>query len=581
MINVIALLSLISSGLCFLLGNFVYTLNRRKDTNQIFLLMCLSISYWAFTDFMVTQAENMDAAVMWFKIGFLWPFTVALLFHFVLVFTEKTKLFSNKYMVFLIYAPAAFFSFLELTTNLVSGELVKGTWGYTYNIQETSSLFWIGSTWLFTLAIFGLVLCLRYCGKAADTKKTQAKFVSFGFSIPLFSSLISQAYPLLTEVQIPDFSVISTTALCVFVGYAIWKHNLFLLNPLTAAENIISTMPDGLILVDAEGKIISANKSMLNLLNCSESEVLEKPVDLLLENKKFSIESLEKMGSNGLKNYEITFNTKTGNTIPVSLSASLVRNKEGKIRGAVGIVRDITEKKQMENLLVASEKMAAIGQAATMVGHDLRNPLQAIGNATHCITQEVKSLGANNPVLTNSLKMLGIIQKSIDYANNIVIDLKDFSSERKPDIKKTALNELIKDAFQQCKTPKNVKTVTKFGSIPLINVDRYMMKRVFVNIVTNSMQAMEIKGGVLEVSTQKTADFIEVCFKDTGVGMSKQTLKNLFTPFFTTKAQGMGMGLSISKKFVESNGGFIEVKSEEGKGTTFTIKFSHNKLMTV
>jgi PAS domain S-box-containing protein len=526
---------------------------------------------------MVSQAEGMDVAVMWFKIGFLWPFTVALLFHFILIFTEKTKLFSNKLVVFLIYAPAAFFSFLELTTNLVSGELVKGTWGYTYNIQETSFLFWIGSTWLFTLAIFGLVLSLRYCSKVTNTKKTQAKFVSFGFSIPLFSSLISQVYPILSEIQIPDFSVISTTALCVFVGYAIWKHNLFLLNPITAAENIISTMPDGLILVDVEGKIISTNKSMLNLLNYSESELLEKPIDLLLENKNFSIERLEKMDRNGLKNYEITFKPKTGNTIPVNISASLIRDKEGKTQGAVAIVRDITEKKKMENLLVASEKMAAIGQAATMVGHDLRNPLQAIGNAAHCITKEVTSLGTANPVLKNSLNMLKIIQKSIDYANNIVLDLKDFSSERKPDIKKTDLNELIKDALQQCKTPNNVKTITKLEAIPPLNVDRYMMKRVFVNIVTNSMQAMKKTGGVLEVSTQKTDDSIKVYFKDTGVGMSKKTLKHLFTPFFTTKAQGMGMGLSISKKFVESNGGFIEVQSEDGKGTTFTVKFSDKK----
>jgi signal transduction histidine kinase len=172
--------------------------------------------------------------------------------------------------------------------------------------------------------------------------------------------------------------------------------------------------------------------------------------------------------------------------------------------------------------------------------------------------------------------MLRIIENSIEYANNIVLDLKDFSSERKPEFKKTDINEIIEDVLLQCKTPKNVETITNLESLPLINVDRFMMKRVFVNIVTNSMQAMEKSGGSLKVSTKKTDSSIEVSFKDTGIGMSKEILEHIFSPFFTTKAQGMGMGLPISKKFVESNGGFIEVKSEEGKGTKFTIKFPYN-----
>jgi len=577
MINILALLSLMSCCLCFFLGNFVYNLNKKKAINQIFLLMCFSISYWAFTDFMVNQADSIDTAFVWFKLGFLWPFTIALLFHFILIFSEKTKIFSNKYIIFLIYAPAVFFSFFELTTNLISGELIKVAWGYSYSIQENSLLFWIGSTWLFTLGIFGLILCVRYYMKKTGIKKKQAKFVSFGFSIPLFVSLASEIFPLTSELKVPDFSVISTAALCVFVGYAIWKYNLFVLNPITASENIISTMPDGLILMDHEENILAVNQSMLNLLGYSESELLDNPVNLLFVDEEFSRESSKRLVKKWeLRNYETKCKTKTSNEIPVSISASLVRNKEGEITGAVAIVRDITEKKQMENLLVVSEKMAAIGQAATMVGHDLRNPLQAIGNATYCITQEVKSINATNPILKNSLNMLRIIENSIEYANNIVLDLKDFSSERKPEFKKTDINEIIEDVLLQCKTPKNVETITNLESLPLINVDRFMMKRVFVNIVTNSMQAMEKSGGSLKVSTKKTDSSIEVSFKDTGIGMSKEILEHIFSPFFTTKAQGMGMGLPISKKFVESNGGFIEVKSEEGKGTKFTIKFPYN-----
>ena len=572
MLNIFAFSSLASSFLCFFLGTSVYYSNRKKEINQIFLLMCFSIFYWSFTNFMLIQAESLEAATMWAKMGFLWPFSIAFLFHFILIFSQITDFFGNKYTVFLLYAPASIFSFFELTTNQISGELVKGNWGYMYAVTENSFLFWLSSIWLFTLGFFGLILCLNYYTKETGIKKKQAKCISIGFSITLLVSLVNQMLPKLLEVQLPDFTVISITALCGFVGYAIRKYDLFVLNPITASEKIISTMPDALILLDNNEKILEVNKSAVNILGYTKNELAGKPFDLLFVDKKSAKESLKKLiQKSELKNCETEYKTKTNKEVFVSISASLVRDKEGKTQGAVVIIRDITEKKQLEKNLVASEKMAAIGQAATMVGHDLRNPLQAIGNATHLIKKAMKNSNATDPNIKNSISMLQIIEDSIDYANNIVIDLKDFSSERKPDFKKVDLNEVVKDSLAQCKPPKNVKIVTELESIPFVHVDKYMSKRVFVNIITNSIQAMEKKGGVLRVSTKRTNNLIEVSFQDTGIGMSKETLEAVFTPFFTTKAQGMGMGLPISKKFVESNGGFIKVESEEGKGSKFTI----------
>jgi len=99
-----------------------------------------------------------------------------------------------------------------------------------------------------------------------------------------------------------------------------------------------------------------------------------------------------------------------------------------------------------------------------------------------------------------------------------------------------------------------------------------MIKRVFLNLAVNGIQAMKENGGRLKVSTKERRGFVEVSFKDTGVGMSKESMEKIFTPFFTTRAKGMGMGLAICKKLVDAHGGSIEVESEEGKGTTFTVK---------
>ena len=225
----------------------------------------------------------------------------------------------------------------------------------------------------------------------------------------------------------------------------------------------------------------------------------------------------------------------------------------------------------MEELILRSEKLTFLGQASTMVGHDLRNPLQAIQNANYCIRTQLKQLDESNPVFQSVLKMAQIIDDSIDYADNIVMDLKDFASERKPIVTTENVNKIVEDSLATCKVPKNIRIIKELAQIPQLEVDKNMMKRVFVNIFTNGLQAMP-NGGTFKVSTKKENGFVEVSFKDTGLGISKETMKKIFTPFFTTKAQGMGMGLAICKKFVECNGGNIKVESEEANGSKFIVK---------
>ena len=116
-----------------------------------------------------------------------------------------------------------------------------------------------------------------------------------------------------------------------------------------------------------------------------------------------------------------------------------------------------------------------------------------------------------------------------------------------------------------------METVIELGELPKIEADDDMMERIFVNLAVNGIQAMEEKEGILKVSTKETNGFIEVKFKDTGVGIKKDNISKIFTPFFTTKAQGMGVGLSICKRFAEIHDGSIKVESEEGKGSIFTV----------
>jgi signal transduction histidine kinase len=277
---------------------------------------------------------------------------------------------------------------------------------------------------------------------------------------------------------------------------------------------------------------------------------------------------------------------------PAEFSASVIKDALGKPTGFVTIIKDITERKKMENelrnysghlqelitkrtveleksqeLLVKSERLAAIGQAATMVGHDLRNPLQAIENGIYYLSTEL----ANLPVSEKVKETLQAVHKSIDYADNIVKDLQCFASDRKPVFREIDINELVKDTLLYTKKPENIETTIETSNLPKIEADKDMISRIFVNLAINGIQAMNEKGGTMKVSTKNSDGFIEISFKDTGIGITKENLRRIFTPFFTTKAQGMGVGLAISKRFAELHGGRINVKSKEGEGSVFTV----------
>jgi len=335
---------------------------------------------------------------------------------------------------------------------------------------------------------------------------------------------------------------------------------------------LVEEASDGVTII-RDGKIIFANKKTAEILGYSKDEIIgisieklvvEKDRQLVTERYQRRLRD-EKVPAT----YEVEALFKTGECVPTELSATRI-NYQGRPADLV-VMRDIRERKRLEEQRLKLEKLATIGEIATMVGHDLRNPLQSIENATYYLNNELPRLPSSTPIPEKALEMLQVINDSVSYADKIIRDLKDFSAPKKPILMKIDVNAIVKETLSQVEAPKNVELITELGNLPEIEADKDMIKRVFVNLVTNGIQAIEDVGR-LKVSSEKTKGFVEVSFTDTGIGMSREDMKKLFTPFFSTKAKGMGMGLPICARFVEIHGGSIDVESEEGKGTTFTVK---------
>ena len=267
---------------------------------------------------------------------------------------------------------------------------------------------------------------------------------------------------------------------------------------------------------------------------------------------------------------EVELLTKTGERIPVETNSALIHHRGHP--AVFTIVRDIRERKRMEAERLRLEKLATIGELATMVGHDLRNPLQSIENAAYYLNKQLSGHASTAQIPRTAVEMLQVITNSINYADKIIRDLEDFSATRNPVLLEANINEIVKEALSIVEIPENVDLVTELSVSAKLKVDKDMMKRVFMNLTLIGVQAMNGEAGKLTVSTRKTKGFLEIRFKDTGVGIPEDNIDKIFTPLFTTKAKGMGMGLSVCKKFVELHDGIVKVESDEGKGSAFTVR---------
>ncbi|MCW4030369.1 MAG: ATP-binding protein [Candidatus Bathyarchaeota archaeon] len=218
-----------------------------------------------------------------------------------------------------------------------------------------------------------------------------------------------------------------------------------------------------------------------------------------------------------------------------------------------------------------SERLAAIGQTAGMVGHDIRNPLQAIVSELYLAKENIRDAPESN-CKSELIDSLNFIQQQVDYMNKIIADLQDYARNTAPTVSKVNLEGIIQDAFVGMQIPDNIKVILKIEpDIELIS-DRDYLRRVTTNLSTNAIQAMP-KGGELTVEVKKQKrNKIQITVADTGEGIPEEVQDKLFRPLFTTKSKGQGLGLAVVKKFVEQLGGTITFQTKEGRGTQFKIE---------
>ena len=346
-------------------------------------------------------------------------------------------------------------------------------------------------------------------------------------------------------------------------------------------ETILRNMGEGVIEVDADFKIVHINPAGLMIFKTLERMVVGSNLFNLFNDKREMHEILSRLSK--AKEYcseKLTLGYRD-KTLRIVFT-NLIENSHNE--GFLLIVQDITdlsqkigeltlinsELKKTQAQLIQAAKLSALGQLAANITHEINTPLTSVLGYVSLL---LNSMDSSDPRKSD----LKIIQSEALRARNIIRGLLNFVYQGEGNLQELDIRELVKETLllvsNRAKSQK-VTIVEHYGKKSMVvEVDANKMKQVLINLTNNAFDSMP-QGGTLTITTFSDDDFLNIQFQDTGVGISPQALSEIFDPFFTTKPKlkGTGLGLSLSLKIIKSFGGTIEVKSEEGKGSTFNVK---------
>jgi PAS domain S-box-containing protein len=345
-------------------------------------------------------------------------------------------------------------------------------------------------------------------------------------------------------------------------------------------EGILESTADIIVTVSSTDKIMTINSGAERTLGYMRQEVIGKPIEMFFadpEQRKIAINKLKL--SDSVVNFETTFLTKNGENREVLLSISRLRNSTGEVIATIGISKDITEEKRLQNLLIQTQRLAAIGEVFAGIQHSLKNMLNSCMGGAYMV-----KLGLSKDNRRLLEEGWGIVQEGISRMTAVSLAMLRYVKEWKPNFKWAEIPKIMSQielVIKQSAKDKGINLQVEIPpEFPQVLCDARMVHSVIMDIISNAIDACVWKeyqedetpeisfGASLESGNQ----YVTIKIADNGCGMSDEVKKKIFNPFFSMKSKaGTGLGLSVSSRMIEAHDGRLEVDSEPNIGTTFQI----------
>jgi signal transduction histidine kinase len=529
-------------------------------------------AFWAFCEVLWSLAPNPEAAVGLQRLSALgWIGLGPLSLHVVQQAIGQPDRRMSR-VIGALYAIAGFFLVLTWTTPWMVERALPTAWGYAAVPGEAFSIFYAITVAAASTAIYRWIRHLR--STPEGTAGGKGRLATIGLVSPLIATSLTDAILPSFDVHIPRLGTAAIAALAVLqlMSFVRYGHSLLVPEGLTA--KVLEAIPDGIAALSLTGHVRALNEGMARFFGVPRQQLVGSCViDALSENVLDPPREV--------RDLECTVLPRSGPPIPVSISTAIQTDRIGLPEGVVLVARDLRELVTLRNRLMMSGRLAAVGELAAGIAHEINNPITYVRANLSVLREHWSAVGSAlgkiempddlEEVLGDGEELIEESLEGVDRAAGIVRDIREFSHEGTEVLEMADLNELLDQTLRvaRLQIPKGAHIDKRLGDLPLVSCQPQRIKQALMNLILNAAQAIEGDGNI-RLITQHIDGEVVVRIEDDGCGISDEFIDRIFDPFFTTKPVGVGTGLGLAITFgiIQQHGGEIEVRSKPSQGTS-------------
>ena len=567
----IVLISLFAAVAAGILAGAIWARDPSNRGNQLVSVALGCAVVWSLCNVFSNMADDPATALAFMRASCIGSVTIgSLSFHMLLTLEPKLMPRYSRFLPF-TYSSAAIFVFIALVTPAFWSGVVRTEWGWAGEIGLGVAISWAV---IIPFPVAALVEWFR----SRDESAKLARWMGVAVAIPAVVATLTDFVLPFAGIQFPRLGNVS---LVTWGALAFWKVYRFrnpIFVPHLFAREILTTLPDGVMLLRLDDSIRSANRKIAELIGVDAGSLVGLPIGAVLAD-------LDTPQSRVHGDRERMLIRSDGGRITVLIDETRLFDEGGECLGKVIVVRDLREVASLRNRLVTSGRLAAVGQLAAGIAHEINNPIAYVQSNINMLEEHWEAVSAEfaknereaevAPTFADGREMIEELRDGLTRVTAIVRDVGGFSGDSGPTRESSEINKLLETAVRVAhpQLRQRAEISRCYGELPLVPCVPQELMQVFLNLLLNAAHSIEAMGEI-RLETEAHGDWIDVRVTDNGAGMDPETLKQIFTPFFTTKpvGEGTGLGLPISRQIVEKHGGTIDVESTPGVGTIFKVR---------
>jgi PAS domain S-box-containing protein len=546
----------------------------RHRANRLVALIVLGCTFWSVCEVLWNTAEDPQVALALVRLSALgWIWLGPAFLHLMISATAFPAPRARR-LVQLAYPAMALMLLLAWFTPLLTEGVVRTSWGFAYTTGRLMPVYYVITVSLVMVALaVGRQAFLR---SESGSERQQAHLLVVGISVPLVAASLTDAILPMLGIQWPRFGTLSLAVLCAVITSSRVRYGYSVLAPGRFQREVFDALQDGIAILHLNGTLRTGNPAIARLLGCGLVELEGTSLADRLAIPKDELPALHD------RRLEIA--TESGERVPVAVSGSTLRDKRGWPFAILLVARDLREVYALQRRLATQDRLAAVGQLAAGIAHEVNNPLAYASTNLHLLRRDWSKVADELRDRTGpeARAFLGeaeeVFDEALEGVNRAIAIVRDVTSfarggdeGRVPCDLRTLLEHALR--FARPQIARGIRVEVDHGELPPVSGAPRELEQVFLNLILNAAQALGGTGRI-GLRTLRDGGHAVVVVEDDGPGIPADQMGRIFDPFFTTKAvgEGTGLGLAVSHEIVRRHGGEFRVVSRPGEGTRFEAR---------